>query len=59
MRFVNEDVQPHTATADDVQGWGTRLLKKGESAEQTFETAGVQPYHCEPHPWMKATIEVK
>ncbi len=59
VRWINEDTHPHTATADDQEGWGTALLEKGELAEETFKAAGVHKYHCEPHPWMKAIIEVK
>ncbi|MBU6428416.1 MAG: hypothetical protein KGR26_05365 [Cyanobacteria bacterium REEB65] len=56
--WTNTGVHQHTATLDDPNGWGSPLLGKGQSWEQTFATPGVFPYHCETHPWMKGTIVV-
>ncbi len=57
MRWINKDPVVHTSTSDaDV--WGSPALAPGESFSFTFEEPGAHPYHCIPHPVMKATIVV-
>lgn len=52
------DEPAHTSTSD--QGvWGTELLPPGSFASFTFTQAGAFPYHCEPHPFMQATVIVQ
>ena len=34
------------------------MIKPGESYEFTFTDVGHVEYHCEPHPWMKGTLEI-
>jgi amicyanin len=34
------------------------LLKKGESYSFTFNEAGLNPYHCAPHPYMQGSVTV-
>lgn len=34
------------------------LLAKGETYKKTFNFVGIYKYHCTPHPYMKATLEV-
>ena len=34
------------------------ILMPGETFEFTFTQVGEYPYHCEPHPWMQATVEI-
>ena len=57
VRWINKDPVVHTSTSDaDV--WGSPALAPGESFSFTFEEPGTYPYHCIPHPVMKATIVV-
>lgn len=57
IKFTNEDIAPHTATAND-KSWDTKRLKKGKSAsiEVTENLSG--SYSCRFHSKMKAQIEV-
>jgi plastocyanin len=57
VRWINKDPVVHTSTSDaDV--WGSPALAPGESFSFTFEELGTYPYHCIPHPVMKAMIVV-
>jgi amicyanin len=48
----------HTTTSD--QGiWASPLLVTGEAFTVTFNTPGVFPYHCDPHPFMTGTVTVE
>jgi plastocyanin len=48
----------HTSTSDqDV--WSSPLLAPGDAFTQTFDTPGVYPYHCDPHPFMTGTVTVE
>jgi plastocyanin len=58
VRWTNSDSASHTATADD-RSFDTQSLNKGESKTITFSTAGTFAYHCDFHPFMKATVVVK
>ncbi|HEX8359239.1 MAG TPA: plastocyanin/azurin family copper-binding protein [Longimicrobium sp.] len=56
--FANCDAVAHTATSDtDV--WDSGLISPNTLYERTFDQAGRFPFHCEPHPTMKATIIVE
>jgi len=57
VTFTNNDVAPHTATADD-KSFDTGKLTKGQSGALTFAAAGEFHYHCAIHPGMKAVITV-
>ena len=48
----------HTSTSDGA-GWDSGILLPGASYPRTFNAVGQFPYHCEPHPTMKATIVVE
>lgn len=48
----------HTSTSDGA-GWDSGILLPGASYSRTFNAVGQFPYHCEPHPTMKATIVVE
>jgi plastocyanin len=49
---------PHTSTSDqDV--WSSPLLAQDDGFTQTFDTPGVFPYHCDPHPFMTGTVTVE
>jgi plastocyanin len=68
--WENEDTVPHTVTTDNgykdqINGEFDTLkqieggfIMGGESFEFVFTKVGEYPYHCEPHPWMQASIEV-
>jgi plastocyanin len=48
----------HTSTSD--QGaWQSPLLDPGEAFTRSFDTPGVFPYHCSPHPFMTGRITVE
>jgi plastocyanin len=67
--WTNNDITSHTVTSDD--GFEDRvngpfdstaqlgsLVDPGATFEFTFTAVGEYPYHCEPHPHMKGTIEI-
>lgn len=57
IRWTNQDIAPHTASANDLS-WDTQELKQGESAEITVE-AGMEPtYFCVFHPHMAGAIRI-
>lgn len=53
---AHHDINPDQESPDFV-GSG-KLLAKGDSYSYTFQKAGTFAYHCTPHPYMKASIEV-
>lgn len=57
VTWTNEDAAPHTATADDFS-WTTGFLSTDESATVVFTEEGNEPYFCEVHPSMVASLEV-
>ena len=56
--WTNTDIAKHTVTADDGSGPTSKFFGQGESYSYTFSKAGIYTYHCEPHPYMTATITV-
>ncbi len=52
---AKHDIAPDTESPDFV---ASELLAKGESYSFTFTKAGTYNYHCSPHPYMKASVEV-
>jgi plastocyanin len=57
ITWTNQDVAPHTATAND-GSFDTGSLSKGKSGSHTFTKAGSFPYICSIHPSMKGTVTV-
>ena len=57
VKWVNLDIVPHTATAND-SSWGTGELKPNESAEILIEAKQNEEYFCRFHPNMKAQLQV-
>lgn len=55
MDDTKHDVQPDSPT-DAFKG--SALLAQGQTYSFTFNKAGTYTYHCNPHPYMKGTIEV-
>jgi plastocyanin len=59
IRWTNEDDAPHTATANEGEGFDTGRLDKGDSGEVTFDSAGkTYDYICTYHPYMEGRIVV-
>ncbi|MEM7270994.1 MAG: cupredoxin domain-containing protein [Pseudomonadota bacterium] len=57
IRWTNEDLAPHTATADEF-GWDTEELARGESAEIVVSEGMETSYFCVFHPHMKGALEI-
>ncbi len=57
IRWTNEDIAPHTATANEF-GWDTSELVRGESGEITVEPGMELSYFCVFHPHRKGAIEI-
>jgi plastocyanin len=57
VAFVNDDQEPHTATATD-KSFDSEGLDLHQSWKHTFEKAGTYAYFCEMHPYMKGKIVV-
>ena len=58
VTFLNSDVAPHTATADDEKSFDTGRLEIEEEGELVFDEPGTYSYFCDFHPFMKGTVEV-
>jgi plastocyanin len=58
ITWVNRDIVPHTATADDFS-FDTGQLKQNELASITVTPSLSFSYICKFHPKMKATIIVE
>lgn len=50
--------ESHTSTAD-AGAWNSGLLAPGATFTREFAAAGAFPYHCQPHPGMKAAVTVE
>jgi plastocyanin len=48
----------HTSTSDQ-ELWSSPLLAPGQAFTATFDTPGVFPYHCNPHPFMTSSVTVE
>jgi plastocyanin len=57
VTFVNNDTEPHTATADNGL-FDTGVLEPGSSFDVFFDGSGTVTYHCELHPDMQGSIVV-
>jgi plastocyanin len=58
VRWTNSDTAAHTATADD-RSFDTQTIDRGKARMVAMTTAGTFTYHCDFHPFMKATVVVK
>lgn len=59
VTWTNQDSVRHNVVSDSGNGGPNGpLLGKGESYSFTFDTVGTFAYHCDPHPYMKATVTV-
>ncbi|MCW2987807.1 MAG: plastocyanin [Solirubrobacterales bacterium] len=57
VTWQNEDIAPHTATADD-GSFDTGTIEQGKIKSETFKQPGTFTYFCEIHPTMHGTVEV-
>jgi len=59
VAFVNceADGTPHTVTADNAS-FDSGLMNPNDAFVRAFPSAGTVPYHCDFHPFMKATVIV-
>jgi len=57
IKWVNEDLAPHTATATEI-GWDTGEIAGGESGEIVVLKDMETSYFCAFHPHMKGSIEI-
>ncbi|TMD62946.1 MAG: hypothetical protein E6I91_14400 [Chloroflexi bacterium] len=59
VEWQNVSDAPHTVTSDTAGVFGsTSNISKNQTFKFTFTKAGTFPYHCNIHPYMKATITV-
>jgi len=57
VKWTNKDQASHTVTGD-IGSPASQLLSTNSSYSYTFDTIGTFAYHCQPHPYMQATVEV-
>lgn len=57
ITWKNEDIVPHTATADDLS-WDTGEIASGESKTLIVTEGFKSNYYCAYHPMMKASIRL-
>lgn len=58
VEWINHDIAPHTATADD-KSWDTKTLRKNKSGSITFADTGTQTYYCKFHRKMVGEIIIE
>ena len=58
VTWVNQDDEPHTATATDKR-FNSKTLDNGDRFSQEFNAPGVYNYYCALHPHMTGKIIVK
>ncbi len=56
--WKNVSLAPHTVTSDDGQTFDSGNVAVGGTFRFTFKNAGTFSYHCNIHPYMRATIFV-
>ncbi len=56
--WKNVSSVPHTVTSDDGQTFDSGNIAVGGTFQFTFKNAGTYSYHCNIHPYMRATIIV-
>lgn len=57
ITWTNKDIAKHTVTGE-AGGPSSEFFGQNQTYSYTFNTPGIYPYHCEPHPYMTATIVV-
>ena len=59
VTWKNTTPVAHTVTSDDGASFDSGIVPAGGTFTFTFTKAGSYAYHCDIHPYMKATIVVK
>jgi plastocyanin len=59
VTWKNTTLVAHTVTSDDGASFDSGIVPAGDTFTFTFTQAGSYAYHCNIHPYMKATIVVK
>ncbi|MBF9049803.1 copper-binding protein [Roseobacter sp. HKCCD9010] len=57
IRWINRDLAPHTATADEFS-WNTETLEQNEAGDILVTEGMETSYFCVFHPHMKGRIEI-
>jgi plastocyanin len=57
VKFINEDEEPHTVTAQD-GAFDSKAMDTDQSWTHTFTQNGTFAYICAIHPFMKGTVTV-
>ena len=57
VRWINDDLAPHTATAQEF-GWDTGPLERGQTGEVTVIDGMEVDYFCVFHPHMVARLRI-
>ena len=58
VTWRNMDSVDHTASSDLPGQFSVFVAGSGGTSHLIFDTPGIYPYHCEPHPEMRASITV-
>ena len=58
ITWKNGSSAPHTVTSDDGKSFDSGNILVSKTFRFKFTTAGTFPYHCNIHPYMRATIIV-
>lgn len=58
VRWTNDDLSPHTATAKD-KSWDTKGIKKGQSKTVDVTDGMATDYFCIYHPAMRAKLVLR
>jgi plastocyanin len=59
VTWKNTTSVAHTVTSDDGASFNSGIVPSGGTFTFTFKKAGSYAYHCDIHPYMKATVVVK
>ena len=57
VEWTNTGEQAHTVTST-AGAFDTGMVTPGSTAPLVFDTPGLYPYVCTPHPWMKGAVVV-
>jgi plastocyanin len=58
ITWKNMSSAPHTVTSDDGQTFDSGTIAPGGTFTFKFMVAGSYPYHCNIHPYMRATVNL-
>ena len=59
VTWKNTTLVAYTVTSDDGKSFDSGVIPAGNTFTFTFTKAGSYAYHCDIHPYMKATIIVQ